>query len=218
MNFFKVFFIVTTLLSHIYGGDNFSVSDDSVSEALLSNCNDGIVDCRMLYTLMSIESDFEPFAIAIETTAERASVLKNLRSKDIRVIYGGKTYHSGLSVVSVYPNDIDTAIFIIHTLEKLGFGFDVGLMQINTVNFSLSEVKKMFYPYANIAKAKKHLKKCLREFSYLPHQVECYNRGAGNLRKSLKSARRKGKVYAYYPYWERYKKHWEKYFGKMKKY
>lgn len=184
---------------------NIPFGERDIANAIINKANKYGIDYRMLYTIASIESNFEPMAIAVETSQAKAEVLKQLSSKNIKILIG-KTYHSKIWLVSIYPDSYDTAVFIIHKLEELGFGFDVGLMQINTVNFSLHEVEKMFSPENNLEKACKHLSGCLRQFKKPVHQVECYNRGSGNLRKML----RKGKHY--YPYWERYQRHWKKYF------
>ncbi|CAA6806687.1 MAG: Unknown protein [uncultured Sulfurovum sp.] len=162
----------------------------------------------MLFTLASIESDFEPLAIAVETSPSSAKTLTALRSDKIRVVYGGKTFHSGLSIVSIYPDNLETASYIAGLLEEMGFTFDVGLMQINTCNFSLKEAKDMFNPEKNLEKAAKHLSGCVKRYKNKVHEVECYNRGAGNLNRML----RKKKYY--YPYYKRYKKHFTSYFGK----
>lgn len=179
--------------------------EHDVARLIMEKSKEYGIDKKMLYTIASIESGFEPLAITVETTKEKAEVLKTLASKDIK-IKTGRTYHSKIWIVSIYPNNYDIAVFIIEHLERLGFSFDVGLMQINTCNFTLSEVKKMFVPSENLDKACKHLKGCIKKYKKKVHQVECYNRGAGNLNKMLKTQKR------YYPYWERYKRHYKSYF------
>jgi len=161
---------------------------------------------KMVYAIASVESDFEPLAIAVETSKPKADVLRKLASKNIRVRIG-KTYHSKINLVSLYPDSYKTAVFIINNLERLGFTFDVGLMQVNTCNFNQKEVRLMLDPEANLEKASKHLKGCVDRYSSTKLQVECYNRGAGNLNRMLKKGGR------YFPYWKRYKKHYYKYFN-----
>ena len=194
-----IFFSLSSLQAYIPFGEA------DIAKEIVLKAKEYNIDYRMLYTIVSVESDFEPLAIAVETSYHKAMVLKNLESKNIR-IRTGITYHSRISLVSLYPDSYDTAVFIIAKLEELGFIFDVGLMQVNTVNFTLDEVKEMLSPRENLDKACKHLSACIGQFKSVTHQVECYNRGAKNLRRMLK----KGKHY--YPYWERYKEHWKMYF------
>jgi len=162
---------------------------------------------EVLYTIASIESDFQPIVITVETTRESAEVLEKLRSPNIRVIFGNNTtFHSKKSVISLYPKDIDIAKFLIVLLKKKKFVFDVGLMQINAVNFTVEEAEEMLDPVKNIDKAGKIYRYCVNLFKNRIHSVECYNRGAGNLRNDLKKGKR------YYPYWDRFKRHYNNYF------
>lgn len=182
-------------------------SETEIGDIILSVSNEYNIDPTILYTIASIESDFEPLSIAVETNRRSAEILSKLRSDNIRVVFGDrKTYHSKISLISLYPKDLETASYIIELLEKNEFCFDVGLMQINTVNFTLSEVRSMFLPENNIRKAATVYDDCRKQFKRLTHRVECYNRGAKNLRKDL--ARNK----KYYPYWDRFQEDYKKYF------
>jgi soluble lytic murein transglycosylase-like protein len=163
------------------------------------------IDAKVLFTIINIESAFNPFAIAVETNKASAMKLKKLQSDNIKIMIG-KTYHSKIWLVSIFPKNESDAIFIISLLKDLGFCFDVGLMQINSGNFSKKEVAKMLYPSYNINKGTRILKQCTQMFKDFKHQIECYNRGAGNLRKSL----RKGKKYS--PYFQQYMKKWKQEF------
>ena len=189
-------------------------SEEHVAETLIKVAKEKKINAKILYTIASIESNFEPLAIAVETTSRSAGVLTALRSKNIRVIYDkekSKTFHSKISIISLYPKDLETAKYIIKILKKYHFCFDVGLMQINTFNFKEKEVEAMFYPEKNIKKAAEVYGHCKQRFSSLKHRIECYNRGKGNLSKDLKR-----KKY-YYPYWKRFKRHYKKYFNKTLK-
>jgi len=188
--------VTTTTL--VLGG----VQEKQLSQAILENARKYNLDPKILYTLVRIESNFEPYAIAVETSRESANMLKGLRSDHIRVQVG-KTYHSNLYLVSLFPDNKEDAKQIVILLKKLHFIFDVGLMQINTVNFNHKETAKMFDMNYNVKKGAKIFYSCTKLFKSFKHQVECYNRGAGNLRKSL----RKGKSYA--PYYNRFVNNWE---------
>ena len=185
-------------------GKNFS--EKEVGYAIIKASKKYGIPTKSLFTLASIESDFYPLVLTIETTPQSAKVLAKLREAGMRVVTGGTTAHSKLSIVNIYPPDLETAQMIARELKRRGFCFDLGLMQINSVNFTLEEASDLFYPEKNIEKAARVFKGCTRRFKSLVHQVECYNRGAGNLRRSLK----KGKHY--YPYWKRFQRHYRRYF------
>lgn len=206
----QAFFLMVFLGFFIHAEEvrvnNVPFGEADVAQIILQKSEKYGIDYRMLFTIASVESNFEPMAISVVTSSAKAQVLKQLASKDIR-IQTGTTYHSKISLVSIFPNSYETAVFIIHKLEELGFKFSVGFMQVDTVNFSLEEVKKMFHPEYNLEKAAKHLSGCINQFKTTVHQVECYNRGAGNLSKMLRNGKH------YYPYWKRYKDHWRRYFG-----
>jgi hypothetical protein len=208
MKQFIVFILIFLYVST--WADSKPFSEETVGIIIAETAKKNNIDPKVLYTIASIESDFKPLAIAVETTAQSAGILESLRSKDIKVVYDAeksKTFHSKISVISLYPKNIETAKFIIKILKKYNFCFDVGLMQINTFNFTEKEVEEMFYPKKNIEKAAEIYGHCERRFRTLKHRVECYNRGKGNLSKDLKRKK------FYYPYWKRFKKHYKGYFG-----
>ncbi|HHO42671.1 MAG TPA: hypothetical protein ENN12_04865 [Epsilonproteobacteria bacterium] len=188
-------------------------SEKEVGEAMIKVAKNYNIKPEILYTIASIESNFEPLAIAVETSRESAEILSKLRSLNIRVVFGDrKTYHSKKSLISIYPNDYEDAILIIGLLEKYKFSFDVGLMQINTWNFTLDEVEEMFVPEKNLEKAAIVYNDCRHHFKTTPNRVECYNRGVKNLKRALQ-----GKNKNYKPYWERFKKHYIMYFKETPK-
>jgi len=176
-------------------------TEHNIAYEIKKNASLYSLEPRVIYALISIESGFNPNAIAVETTYEKAQVLKALESKEI-VIKTGETYHSKISLVSIYPEDFATAIFIVRKLKELGFIFDAGLMQVNTVNFSAEEAISILNPSENIKKGVRHLASCIKQFAILKYSIECYNRGGGNLRKMLRGKKR------YFPFWERFKKHY----------
>jgi len=185
-------------------------SEEEVAELIQEYSRRYGVKEEYLYTLASIESDFEPMAITVETSGTKAAILSNLRKAGVRVLYSpkSKTFHSKRNVVAIYPEDKETAMYIIRLLKAAHFTFDVGLMQINSVNFSLKEAPDILFPRYNVKKAAEVFNGCQKRFRRLVHQVECYNRGAGNLSKAI----RRGSHY--YPYWVRFRRHYRRYFNK----
>ena len=181
--------------------NNERYSESHIAELVLEKARKYNVDPKILYTIIKIESAFDPFAIAVETSYASAMMLKSLASDNIKILIG-RTYHSRIWLASIFTKSESDAIFIIKLLKKLKFGFDVGLMQINTGNFDSKEVAGMIYPENNIEKGAKIFKSCTKQFKTFKNKVECYNRGGGNLRKSL----RKGNTYS--PYYKRYIKNY----------
>ena len=196
----KIISIVPLLSLSLYGVS--PMQEISVAKAIVKNANAYNIDSKILFTLIDVESDFEPNAIAVETSKAAAETLKALRSDSIKVTTG-RTYHSRLYLVSIFPKRKEDAMYISQLLKSMDFIFDVGLMQINTCNFKQHEATKMFDVDYNIQKGAKILKSCTRLFKDFKNQLECYNRGAGNLRKALK----KGKNYA--PYYKRFLQKWD---------
>jgi hypothetical protein len=161
---------------------------------------------KTLFSLISIESDFKPLVITIETNPRVAKILAALRDIGVKIKTGGTTFHSKQAIVDIYPANIEMAVFIAKNLKRLGYIFDVGLAQINSTNLTIKEIDKIFYPKVNLEKAAQILKSCARQYNSLKLQLECYNRGAGNIKRALRNGDN------YYPYWARYKQHYKNYF------
>ena len=195
----KKFYNCTSALSQ-------KVTEEEVAKVITFLAREHAVDTSMLYTLISIESNFEPYVITIETTPKTATFLKALKDVGLKVVTGGVTYHSKQAIVNIYPEDITMAQYIATSLKQNKYDFDLGLMQIHSSNFTLEETTNLFYPKNNIEKGLKILTHCLKTFRTQNNQIECYNRGAGNLKK----ARRKGKIS--YPYYKRFISHYNRYF------
>ena len=177
-----------------------------IAESIKYVSNKYNIPIKTYFTIMGVESNFKPLVIAIETNSKTATILEKLRETGLKIVLVGKTFHSKNRIVDIYPPDLDTAIFIAKSLKQLGFTFDIGLMQINSVNFSLNDIDKLFYPKENLEKASKILKTCSKIYKTLKLQLECYNRGSKNLSKALNA----GLDYA--PYYKRYKKYYKEYF------
>lgn len=200
MFYTKINLFFTLILLTSFGACK-NITEDEVAFAIHQNAVKYNIDPKIIYTLIFIESGFNPNAIGVVTSYEKAQKLKALSAENI-VVKIGTTYHSKISLVSIYPKDFQTASFIANQLEIFGFTFDAGLMQVNTVNFSLEESMRIMEPQKNIEKGTKHLALCFKQFSSMRYVIECYNRGGGNLSKMLRGKKR------YFPFWERFKKHY----------
>jgi len=184
------------------------VTEEEISEAILHVAKKYHIAPSTIYTLASIESNFEPYVITIETTPTIAKFLEALRDLGLKIVTGGVTFHSKQAIVNIYPKDIAMAQYIAEILKQNAYDFDLGLMQIHSNNFTLEETAVLFYPKNNLEKSMKILSTCMKRFSENKNQIECYNRGGGNLNKALLKKDMK------YPYYLRYKDHYKKYFNR----
>jgi len=182
------------------------VTEEEISESILWVAKKYKIAPAIIYTIVSIESNFEPYVITIETTQKIAQLLEGLRALGLRIVTGGTTFHSKQAIVNIYPNDITMAQYIAEILKEHGYNFDLGLMQIHSSNFTADEVSTLFYPKNNLDKSIKILKTCMKIFKSKKNYIECYNRGGSNLKKALDKGSLK------YPYYTRFKKHYNKFF------
>jgi hypothetical protein len=183
-----------------------TVTEEEVSEAIILIAEKYKIDPSTIYTIASIESNFKPYVITIETTPKIAKLLEALRELGLKIITGGTTFHSKQAIVNIYPKDIAMAQYIAEILKQNDYDFDLGLMQIHSTNFTLEETAALFYPKNNIEKSMKILRTCMKRFKAKKNQIECYNRGGGNLNRALLNKKLK------YPYYSRFIEHYNKYF------
>ena len=195
----KRFYNCTSVLANV-------VTEEEISEAILYVSKKYSIDVSTIYTLASIESNFSPYVITIETTPKIARLLEALRELGLKIITGGITFHSKQAIVNIYPKDIAIAQYIAEILKQNDYAFDLGLMQIHSTNFTLEETAALFYPKNNLEKSMNILATCKKRFKEKKNQIECYNRGGGNLNKALKNN------HSQYPYYKRFMKHYHKYF------
>ena len=182
------------------------VTEEEVSESILFVAKKYKIDPSTVYTIASIESNFKPYVITIETTPQIARLLEALRDLGLKIVTGGTTFHSKQAIVNIYPKDIAVAQYIAEILKQNEYAFDLGLMQIHSTNFTLQETAALFYPKNNLEKSMQILTTCRKLFNTQKNQIECYNRGAGNLQKALKNN------ISRYPYYIRFVKHYNMYF------
>jgi len=103
------------------------VTEEEISEAILHEAKKYHIAPSTIYTLASIESNFEPYVLTIETTPEIAQFLKALREIGLKLVTGGSTFHSRQAIVNIYPQDIAMAQYIAEVLKQNGYDFDLGL-------------------------------------------------------------------------------------------
>ena len=164
-------------------------NDLLIANALKEIAEKTNIDKKVLYTLSKIESNFNPYVISF-TSKEKNFRFSGLNSKIVS--YKRKN----LITLSGKEKDLQRALKI---LIKKGYKVDVGLMQINSVNFKENEIPYIFNVKYNIAKGANILKQCIDYHSTLKNSIECYNKG--------------NKKFVTYNYYHKFKKNYNKDFG-----
>nr|MBP3724492.1 transglycosylase SLT domain-containing protein [Campylobacter sp.] len=171
--------------SFAFAYNNQEIANSIKKQAILSN-----VDTRILYTIAKIESNFNPFVIAF------TSKNKNFKFANANV----KTQkYKDKYLIQIRSNDKNNLVKIAKFLINKGYKIDVGLMQINSVNFKENELYEMFSLDYNISKSIGVLSLCQSKMKNLKDTIECYNKGF--------------KRYANKDYYARFKNSFNKDFG-----
>lgn len=156
---------------------------------------------EVLYTLVKIESNFNPYAISFLTNKQNAQYFKKLETKNIKIKISKYTLNTSKWVVSIDPIDAFYAQEIAKDLINQGFNIDVGLGQLNSANFDISEIKYVFDPVYNLTKCAKILRVCFNaKYKDIMQTIECYNYG---MRKRASN-----------PYYKRFYEEYKKEFDK----
>lgn len=127
------------------------------------------IDQRILYTIAKIESGFNPKAIAF--VSETKNPLKFNKVK-IKVAKYKNKY-----LISLYPHSKQKSIELAKQIIGAGYKIDIGLFQINSVNFKYNEIEKMFNIEYNTKKAIEVLNFCSSKKQTFKNTIECYNKG-----------------------------------------
>lgn len=193
MKFATIFFILFFLNLSAY-------TNSQIADAIKDVSKTQGVGVKILYTIIKIESNFEPFAISFLTNEQNAKYFKKLENKNIKITISNYSLNRAKWVVAIKPINEAHAREIAKMLIKDGFSIDVGLGQINSVNFSKDELDDIFNPEFNLRKCAKVLRKCYNAKSKDMRQtIECYNYGMRNRHSN--------------PYYKRFYEHYKKEFG-----
>ncbi|CZE47503.1 transglycosylase SLT domain-containing protein [Campylobacter geochelonis] len=158
------------------------------------------VSPKILYTIVKIESNFEPFAISFLTNKENALYFKKLETQNIRIKISNYSLNRTKWVVSIKPKNQEYAKEIAKILVENGFNIDVGLGQLNSQNFKKDEFEYVFEPSYNLTKCAQVLRKCFNaKDKNMQKTIECYNYGMRNRGSN--------------PYYKRFYEHYIKEFG-----
>lgn len=167
----------------------------NLSEVIADIAKQSGVDRKIYYSIIKIESDWESNIVAFNASKEFYNELKPLKK-----IIGD------ISLKFIRPNriviiaDRESIISIAQVLYARKINFDLGLAQINSVNFKENEIPKMFEPKYNLIKANNVLAQCAEYYRISPKStIECYNKGF-----------RKHRNYAYFQKFLKAYKHYAK--------
>ena len=169
----KILLLIATCISFAYA----DFSKHTIAESLKQVAREEQIDVKLLYSIAKIESNFEPLIVAFTSGS------RNYHFKNAKVSV--KSYKDKY-LIQVRADEY-TLKDIVRKLINAGINVDVGIMQINSINFSDNELNHIFKPKYNIQKSTQVLKNCNAKFFTLKETIECYNKGF-----------RKKKTYDYY--------------------
>ena len=155
------------ILALILQNSSFAYSKKEIADTLKKQAELVNIDKRVLYTIAKIESNFTPFIISF-TSKNKDFKFENVK---MRISPYKNKY-----LISIRGNK-QNLIKVAKELISKGYLVDVGIMQINSQNFTASELDKMFELNHNISKSARVLKLCGSKYNNIPHAIECYNKG-----------------------------------------
>lgn len=159
----------------------FAYSKDEIVNAILEISAKNAIEAEILYTIVKIESKFDPFAISLLTSEDEARIFGNFNDENITINMQKYKFNQQKWLVSLYPKNEEMAKFFAKKLIDLGYNIDVGLGQINSINFKQSEIDEIFKPTYNLQIAAKVLRHCYKNKNQdIKKTIECYNYGVRN--------------------------------------
>lgn len=170
---FITFFILAFFLSNLKAYTN-----DDIMKAIADVSYKNRIEPEILYTIVKIESNFDPFVISFITTQKEAKLFKTYETSLAPIKIGKYSLNRSMWIVNIFPKSEDIAKIMIKNLLKLDYSIDVGLGQINSTNFTINEIDKILNPTYNLSKSAKVLRGCFNgKKQNIKHTIECYNYG-----------------------------------------
>lgn len=191
--------IYTLILTILFQSSLFAFSNQYIADAIKEISKKENIDMRIIYTIVQIESDFQPFAISMTTSKKNAKAFKSIKNPYIKINAREYNLNKDKWIVSFYPKNLAYAKALARAFKQQNFSFDVGIAQINTINFNIEEIDYIFDPIYNLTKSSKVLKDCQKIKKDLKNTIECYNFGT----------KKRGS----YPYYKKFEATYSKNFG-----
>lgn len=165
----KYVFLTFFIISSTFGGA-------PINQIIADISKQSSVDKKVYYSIIKIESDWENNIIAFNANKKFYNELKPLKK-----IIGDMTLKFLKPNRIVIIADRESMVSIAQSLYKRKVNFDLGLAQINSVNFTYDEIPTMFNPKYNLIKANNILAQCAERYRISPKStIECYNKGFRN--------------------------------------
>ena len=115
-------------------------SPNEIVNAIAAVAQNEGVKPEILYTIVKIESDFEPYTISFLTNKANADYFAGLRNQNIRIKTSNYRLNSSKWVVTIIPANEIYAVQIANELYEDGISIDVALHQTNAANISPIEL------------------------------------------------------------------------------
>lgn len=167
----KIVFILASVFSLLNAED----INAQIAQGISNVSEQSGVPRSVYFTLIDIESNFYPFVICTVIDSAKANDMKILthRGFEVRI-----SPYKLKNLVSIYSRDEKSIVQLSKELIKQGLSIDMGLMQVNSQNISISEVDRIFDPYYNIARGSNILAGCAEKYNGdIKASIECYNKG-----------------------------------------
>lgn len=168
----------------------FAFTDLEIANAIKKVAFEEQISPRILYTLVKIESNFNPKIISMLVEKDDVDKITTLNYKNrFKVSSYNYSLNPSKKIVNIQAYKKDDLIVLVKLLKENGFSFDVGLAQINSHNFSISEVENIVSLEGNLRKATQILKSCIVAKKDIENAIECYNYGLKPRKKNIYFAR-----------------------------
>ncbi|MDR1554929.1 MAG: transglycosylase SLT domain-containing protein [Campylobacteraceae bacterium] len=132
------------------------------------------VDARIYYSIIDIESDFQPYSISMVINGTILKAIANLPAES----YSAKSSrYNDKYLISVFSHSEEEIVELAKALYDFNFNIDMGLMQISKQHVKKDELESIFNPKYNIIKGNNILANCVKKYKVLSQSIECYNKG-----------------------------------------
>lgn len=145
-----------------------------IADAIHDVSNQSGVDARIYYSIIEIESGFNPYTLSMVVDGKVLEATKKLPKENFNVKVSP---YKEKYLTSIFAYSEDDIINLAKILYEFDFNIDMGLMQISKQHIDKEEIDSIFNPKYNIIKGSNVLADCAKKYKVLSQSIECYNRG-----------------------------------------
>lgn len=168
----------------------FAFTDLEIANAIKKVAFEENISPRILYTIVKIESNFNPKIISMLLKKNEVNKITTLNYKNrFKVSSYDYALNPDKKIVNITAYKKEDLVVLVKILKENNFSFDVGLAQINSHNFSVSEIESIVSLEGNLRKATQILKSCITAKENIEDAIECYNYGLRPRNKNIYFAR-----------------------------